>query len=71
MKPLTAKSPCGTSVLKKKSKAEPLTGEDIQTIREQAHMSQGVFAHYLNLVVGYISIEGGGEGAFSADLPSP
>jgi putative transcriptional regulator len=34
---------------------EPLTGEDIRSMREQAHMSQAVFAHYLNLTVGYVS----------------
>jgi putative transcriptional regulator len=38
-----------------KAKVEPLTGEDIRRIREQAHMSQAVFAHYLNLTVGYVS----------------
>ncbi|OGU11556.1 MAG: transcriptional regulator [Geobacteraceae bacterium GWC2_58_44] len=34
---------------------EPLTGEDIRIMREKAHMSQAVFAHYLNLTVGYVS----------------
>ncbi len=34
---------------------EPLTGQDIRAMREQAHMSQAVFAHYLNLTVGYVS----------------
>jgi len=34
---------------------EPLTGEEIRMMREQAHMSQSVFAHYLNLTVGYLS----------------
>jgi len=33
----------------------PLTGEEIRSLREKAHMSQAVFAHYLNLTVGYIS----------------
>jgi putative transcriptional regulator len=28
---------------------EPITGDDIRQIREQAHMSQAVFARYLNL----------------------
>jgi putative transcriptional regulator len=42
------------------SKAEaatlaPLTGEEIRSLREQAHMSQAVFARYLNLTVGYVS----------------
>ena len=40
---------------KDKAEVEPLTGEDIRAIREQAHMSQAVFAHYLNLTVGYVS----------------
>ena len=35
--------------------SEPLTGDDIREMREQAHMSQAVFAHYLNLTVGYVS----------------
>lgn len=34
---------------------EPLTAEDIRRIRERAHMSQSVFARYLNLTVGYVS----------------
>lgn len=34
---------------------EPLSGEDIRTIREGAHMSQSVFAHYLNVTVSYVS----------------
>jgi putative transcriptional regulator len=33
----------------------PLTGDDIRDIREHAHMSQAVFAQYLNLTVGYVS----------------
>jgi putative transcriptional regulator len=41
--------------LKDKTQVEPLTGEDIRAMREQAHMSQAVFAHYLNLTVGYVS----------------
>ena len=40
---------------KDKAEIEPLTGEDIRAMREQAHMSQAVFAHYLNLTVGYVS----------------
>jgi putative transcriptional regulator len=35
--------------------AETLTGNDIRAIRERAHMSQAVFAQYLNLTVGYVS----------------
>jgi putative transcriptional regulator len=30
----------------------PLTGKDIRALREQARMSQAVFAHLLNLTVG-------------------
>jgi putative transcriptional regulator len=33
----------------------PLTGEEIRALREQAQMSQAVFARYLNLTVGYVS----------------
>jgi len=33
----------------------PLTGGEIRALREQAHMSQAVFARYLNLTVGYVS----------------
>jgi len=41
--------------MKEKVVTEPLTGEDIRSMREQAHMSQAVFAHYLNLTAGYVS----------------
>jgi len=41
--------------VKDKAELETLTGEDIRAMREQAHMSQAVFAHYLNLTVGYVS----------------
>jgi putative transcriptional regulator len=34
---------------------EPISGEDIRKLREAAHMSQAVFARYLNLTVGYVS----------------
>jgi putative transcriptional regulator len=40
---------------KDKSEAEPLTGDEIRTMREKANMSQAVFAHYLNLTAGYVS----------------
>jgi putative transcriptional regulator len=33
----------------------PLTGEEIRALREQAHMSQAVFARCSNLTVGYVS----------------
>jgi putative transcriptional regulator len=35
--------------------AEPITPEEIRSLRESAHLSQAVFARYLNLTVGYIS----------------
>jgi putative transcriptional regulator len=35
--------------------AEPMTGEEIRSLRERAHVSQAVFARYLNLTVGYVS----------------
>lgn len=34
---------------------EPMSGEEIRRIREQAHLSQAVFARYLKLTVGYVS----------------
>ncbi len=37
------------------STAEPISGEEIRTLREQAHLSQAAFARYLNLTVGYVS----------------
>jgi putative transcriptional regulator len=33
----------------------PLTGAEIRGLREQANLSQAVFATYLNLTVGYVS----------------
>ena len=33
----------------------PITGEEIRRLREKAHLSQAVFARYLNLTVGYVS----------------
>ncbi|MBF0507834.1 MAG: helix-turn-helix domain-containing protein [Deltaproteobacteria bacterium] len=41
--------------VKGKPEVESLTGATIRAIRERAHMSQAVFAHYLNLTAGYIS----------------
>jgi putative transcriptional regulator len=35
--------------------AEPISGEEIRSLRERAHVSQAVFARYLNLTVGYVS----------------
>jgi putative transcriptional regulator len=40
---------------KDKINVEQLTGEEIRSMREQARMSQAVFARYLNLTVGYLS----------------
>jgi putative transcriptional regulator len=34
---------------------EPLSGKEIRRIREQAHMSQAVFARCLKLTTGYVS----------------
>lgn len=34
---------------------EPITSDEIRSIREREHVSQAVFANYLNLTVGYIS----------------
>jgi putative transcriptional regulator len=44
-------------LLKKKKlpKIDPITSEEIRALREQQHLSQAVFATYLNLTVGYIS----------------
>jgi len=35
--------------------SEPISGEEIRTLRERAHLSQAAFARYLNLTVGYVS----------------
>lgn len=34
---------------------EPMTADDIRTLRERANLSQAVFARYLNLTTGYVS----------------
>lgn len=34
---------------------EPMSCDDIRALREKAHVSQAVFANYLNVTVGYIS----------------
>ena len=34
---------------------KPMTGEEIRHLRERAHLSQAVFARYLNLTPGYVS----------------
>lgn len=40
-----------------KAEAEPapIAPEEIRALRERAHLSQAVFARYLNLTVGYVS----------------
>ncbi len=38
-----------------KNVAEALTGDQIRAMREKAHISQAVFASYLNLTPGYVS----------------
>jgi putative transcriptional regulator len=40
-----------------KSDAAPdtITGDEIRSLREAVHLSQAVFARYLNLTVGYVS----------------
>jgi putative transcriptional regulator len=38
-----------------KVRIEPLTGKKIRMMRLHAHLSQAVFAHYLNVTVGYVS----------------
>ena len=35
--------------------AKPISGNEIRSLRERAHLSQAVFARYLNLTVGYVS----------------
>jgi putative transcriptional regulator len=35
--------------------AETITGAEIRRLREEAHLSQAVFARYLNLTPGYVS----------------
>ena len=56
--------------LKDKNKlVEPLTGKDIRMIREQARLSQAVFARYLNLTAGYVSqLERGSKRPIGAAL---
>jgi putative transcriptional regulator len=39
----------------KPTKIEPISSKEIRAIREREHLSQAVFATYLNLTVGYIS----------------
>lgn len=35
--------------------AEPISAEEIREVREQAHLSQAVFARCLNVTTGYVS----------------
>ncbi len=34
---------------------KPISGAEIRSLRERAHLSQAVFARYLNLTTGYVS----------------
>jgi putative transcriptional regulator len=34
---------------------DPISGQEIRSIRESAHLSQAAFARFLNLTVGYVS----------------
>jgi putative transcriptional regulator len=34
---------------------EPIAAKEIRALRDRAHLSQAVFARYLNLTVGYVS----------------
>src|SRR5216683_2468210 len=34
---------------------QPISGHAIRSLRERAHLSQAVFARYLNLTAGYVS----------------
>lgn len=36
-------------------KIDPMTSEEIRSLREKAHLSQAAFANCLNLTVGYLS----------------
>jgi putative transcriptional regulator len=36
-------------------RVEPIGGEEIRSLREQANLSQAVFARYLNLTPGFVS----------------
>jgi len=35
--------------------AQPISGEEIRTLREKANLSQAAFARFLNLTTGYVS----------------
>lgn len=35
--------------------AAPISGEEIRSVREQAHLSQAALARHLNLTTGYVS----------------
>jgi putative transcriptional regulator len=40
---------------KETAEIEPLSGKEIRAIPAGVHMSQAVFAHHLNVTVGYVS----------------
>ncbi|TWB21148.1 putative transcriptional regulator [Nitrospirillum amazonense] len=49
--------------------AEPITGDEVKAMREQAHLSQAALAKYLNLTTGYVSqLERGTKQAKGAAL---
>ena len=37
------------------SVSQPISGEEIRTLREKANLSQAAFARFLNLTTGYVS----------------
>jgi putative transcriptional regulator len=39
----------------KEALPDPISGDEIRSLRENAHLSQAVFARYLNLTVGFVS----------------
>ena len=53
--PLIVRSRSATRDPEAPHTAEPISGEEIRTLREKANLSQAAFARYLNLTVGYIS----------------
>ena len=42
-------------LIKPTGAATPISGEEIRQVREQAHLSQAVFARCLNVTTGYVS----------------
>ena len=52
---VTRKSRCAILGGKADIIAKPISGDEIRSLRECAHVSQAFFAQYLNLTTGYIS----------------